>query len=433
MRLFTSTLAGALAALALTTLPLRADTTVPGFRLGTMANPAFGSVTCTLPGGDIVTFDGLSVDRWAPNGTFRMNLGQLGGFTFASFVVPTADGSAVALGESTLNGIYLAQTDGSGLAPVTTVVFNYAAAFAPNGDLYVSAATNGFGFGNDIVRVRFAPPSAVSIGHVDGPSGPLTVKANGDLCYATQDPNFPPAPGSTDVVLWTAAQIASGTPLSDANATLVGADFDGGAALDVDPATGKLFLAETNFFIGVNRIVQVKTTKALSPALVDATDTIASLEVFNAGGGTASCDAYQPSNGSNVRYGTTDFATVSDLTVLTPKRPTFVATGPGTIGQGAVTLSVQDGVPNGTMFVFFCDQAVYSPVETTYSYPGFLFHTGLPPSQCRRVPFLLPTDANGAGSFTLWNPGDLQGVYAWQCLVGGPGGVFVGSSTSTLF
>src|SRR6185436_9666725 len=124
---------------------------------------------------------------------------------FASFVVPTPDGSAVALGESTNNGIFLAQTDGSGLVPVTTVVFNYAAAYAPNGDLYVSAATGGFGNGNDIVRVRFSPPSAVNIGHVAGPSGPVTVKGNGDLCYATQDPGFPPAPGSTNVVLWSAA------------------------------------------------------------------------------------------------------------------------------------------------------------------------------------------------------------------------------------
>lgn len=433
MNRIVSSFAGAALSLAWLLPAAFADTTVPGMRLGKMANPAFGSATCTLPSGRIVTWDGLSVDLWQANGVFLMNLGSVPSFVFPNFVVSTPDGSAVVLGESTHMDVFLAQTDGSGMTPIANLRFNYAAAFSPAGELYVSAALNGFGFGNDIVRVDLAPPASTVVGHVDGPSGPLAFKANGDLYYATQVDTFPPPLGATDVIFWTAAQVANATPLDNANATLFGTGFDGGASLDFDPATGKLFMAETNFSIALNRIVQVKSTQALSPALVVAAHTINSLEVINTGGGSASCDPYQPSDGSNVRYNTTDFATVSDLGLLRPLRPTLTASGPGTTGVGAVTFTLTDGVPDGTMFLFFCDQSAYSPVESTFNFPGFLFHTGLAISQTRRVPFYIPTDAEGTGTVTFWNAGDLTNAYAYQAFVGTPLATFLGASTSTLF
>jgi hypothetical protein len=49
------------------------------------------------------------------------------------------------------------------------------------------------------------------------------------------------------------------------------------------------------------------------------------------------------------------------------------------------------------------------------------------------MPFLVPTDANGSGSLTLWNPGGLKGQYGWQFLVGRPNGSFVGASDAEQF
>jgi hypothetical protein len=49
------------------------------------------------------------------------------------------------------------------------------------------------------------------------------------------------------------------------------------------------------------------------------------------------------------------------------------------------------------------------------------------------MPFLVPTDATGAASLTLWNPGDLQGEFGWQFLVGRPNGALIGASDAEQF
>jgi hypothetical protein len=74
-----------------------------------------------------------------------------------------------------------------------------------------------------------------------------------------------------------------------------------------------------------------------------------------------------------------------------------------------------------------------SPSEETYNHPGYLFHTHLAPATAKRVPFLLPTDASGHGSFTLYNPGGLEGLFGYQFLVGDGNGTMLGSSNDATF
>ena len=70
-------------------------------------------------------------------------------------------------------------TSGTGPVQLATLTFSYDAAFSPAGELFVSAATGGFGAGNDIFKVALPGGALTQIAHVGGPSGPLTFGANG--------------------------------------------------------------------------------------------------------------------------------------------------------------------------------------------------------------------------------------------------------------
>jgi len=407
--------------------PAPADTPAAGYQLAAQPSPAAFAATCSLPGGDLVTFDGTSVDRWTASGGYVANLATLPAFVFASFVTSTPDGSAVVCGESTNGELFLVHCDGSGLTPLVQLAFNYDAAWLPGGDLVVSAASGGLGAGNELFRVRLAPPAAGLLGHLDGASGPLAVSPGGELYYATQSSQFPPPLGSTDVVMWTAAQVQSGA-LSNQNAIPIGTGFDGGSALAVDPLSGRLFLAETNFGSALYRIVRVGPSPASSPVVVDAGQAyISDIEILP-GGGLGSFDPWQPQNGRLLRYNTG-----LEIYTVRPLRPVLAASGPGLTGPGLVTFTVSGGVPGGTMYVAACPQAFLKPAPVAYPLPTFLFVTSFTLAKTRRGSKLLPLDPAGNGSFSLDNPGALQGQYAWQFLVGDTAGVFLGSTNELRF
>jgi hypothetical protein len=411
--------------LALVAALAAADTPKPGYQLAPQAAPAAFAVTCSLPDGDIVTFDGLSVDRWTATGGFVANLATLPGFMFVGCLSASPDGSVVVFGESTNGDLFAAQSDGSGFTPLVNLPFNYDAVWLSSGELIVSAALGGFGSGNDLVRVTLAPPSATNIGHVDGASGPIVLSPAGELYYATSSDQFPPPSAATDVLKWSAAQVLAGG-LSNANAQTIGTGFEGGSSLAFDPIAGRLYMAETSFGLALYRIVRVGASPATSPVVLDGDNFISDLE-FLPGGGLGSFDPWQPADGQMLRYNNG-----LELNTVRPRRPVLTASGPGTTGPGLVTFSVQGGVPSGTLFVTACPQTFVMPSPAAYQLPTFLLVTPFTLDKTRRGG-LFPLDANGAGTFLLNNSGTLQGVYAWQFLVGDGGGVFLGSTNVTQF
>ena len=418
-------------------LAFGSDTVVSGYSLYAQANPAFGSVTCSLPGGDFVTFDGSSVDRWTSSGSLVLHIGTLPSYVFASFVEPTPDGTALVLADSGATAapdghLRLAQLDGSGIGTPVQLVYPFDAVFLPDGDLLVSAATHGAGVGNELVRVDFPTLTPTWIGHVDGPSGPLAIGRSGEVYYATQGPGFSPPPGSTSIVRWSAAQVAAGA-LDDNNASVLAAGFDGGSALAYDALGGHLYLA-INVYSPVpsSRIVRVKTSAANSPVLVDAANPVLGLR-FVQGAGDARFEAYQPADGLRLSYDTSDFWSLSDMVEIAPKRPLMTSSGAGLNGVGAFTLSLQGGVPNGSALLTYCPQIDVLPFETSYGLQRFLHHSPFVLASTLRFSFLVPTDANGDASLSFWNPGNLQGQYGWQFLVGRANGVLIGSSNALQF
>lgn len=417
-------------ALLLSSAAAAADTPAQGYQLGSLPSPSPFSSTCTLQGGDIVTFDGLSVDRWTAAGQFVGNLATLPGFTFPSFVTPTPGGSAVVFGENSNGGIFLAQVDGSGSTPLVSLTFNYDAAWLANGDLLVSAATNGFGNGNDLVRVKLSPPGAVFLGHVDGPSGPLATNAAGDVFYATQFDAFPPPLGSTDVLRWSAATVAGGV-LNAGNATLYGADFDGASSIAVDPVAGDVYLAVTNFGTSSYKLRRVGPTQATSPIVVDqVAGFFGDLEFVDGGASPGSFAPWQPADGVHLKYNQG-----SDQYTVRPARPQLAISGPGTTGPGTVTFTVTGGVPNGVMLATACPTPFVNPSDAAIQLPTFLWVTPFTLAQTRRMSPTTPVflDANGAGTFQIFNSGSLQGTYAWQFLVGLTPAALLGSTNVATF
>ena len=425
--LFTSALA-----FSLLLAPLRGDTPAPGYSVQSAPSPAFAAPMATLPGGDFVTFDGLNVDRWTAQGAFVQTIGTFATSVFPSFAISNPSGTAVILGESSNQKIWIVPTNASGKSQLATLVFNYDAAFSPSGELFVSAATGNFGLGNDIYKVSIPSGALTPIAHVDGPSGPIAFDASGALFYATQGSGFPAPAGSTDVIKWSAAAVQTGG-LTNANATGVCIGLDGGASLAVDPSTQKIYIAETSFLFGTNRVRRVGTSQANSPIVVDAgANSIYGLQ-FLPGASAATFDAYQPGTGVRLAYGATDFFSASVRSVTSPARPQLVLSGPGLNGPGVVTMTMTGGVPNGSAYLLYCPQPALFPTEIPHAFPGFLFHTPFALGLTRRLPFYLPADASGTSVFQIQNPGGLQGLQAYQFLVGGPTGTFVGSSNAAQF
>jgi len=416
--------------------PTRADTTLPGFALASSANPAPSSAACSLSDGDFVTFDGQLVQRWNGDGSLDTTLASFPSFVFASFIQATPTEDAVVIGDSggfsptPAGDVRIVWLDGSGSGLLATIPYNFDGEFLPNGDLLVTAAPNGFAAGNDFFRVNLANLTSTLVGHVDGPSGPIAISRTGDVFYGTQqDPSAPPTPQS--ILRWSAALLANGTFLDNTNATLYAGGFEPSSALEFEPGRERLHMSENNYGSAIHRIRRVRPLGQTSPVLLTADSWISTLRFERLGDGTF--DAYQPSDGLRLAYTTTDFFSFDDLVHFAPARPELALSGAGLAGAGPVVFSLSGGVPNGSALLTYCPQTSVFPQETSYALPLFLLRTPFALPAIVRMPFLVPTDANGAASLTLWNPGGLQGQYGWQFLVGRPNGTLIGASDAEQF
>jgi hypothetical protein len=97
-----------------------------------------------------------------------------------------------------------------------------------------------------------------------------------------------------------------------------------------------------------------------------------------------------------------------------------------------VDFQVSGGPPSGLFQVTACPQFALSPTEGPIQLPDFLLHTTFDLSLTRRVLTPFPLDSSGTGSFSIFNPGTLQGQWAFQFFVGTPQG-FAGSSNVVQF
>jgi hypothetical protein len=420
---------GALVALS---LPLHADTTGPGwgqdFIRVLTAQTAFASHD-TLANGDRIVYDGSTLWREQDDGTVTQILGSTTANFFATFVEVDPAETFVVFGESSTGGIYRVPlaSPGGMLFPIAALNFNYDLAFEAGGNsALVSAATCGFGCGNEIHRLDLSTGATTLVAGVTGPSGPLAFSAAGDLYYAVQSDTFPTPPGAVSLVRWSAAQVASGPyPLTLARANLFTPGLDGGSSLAFDPQYGHLFLGESNFG-ATSRVIEIDRFGAVVGEVASSPDFMGKVEVFDAPGDGV-LGAFQPA-GARLQYRTTEFNQVtSQIVRVSPRRPELSAVQNG---DGTMTVSLSGATPGTSAFVISGPAGLYSPTESATDLVTYLFWSGIPFGSIRRAGIQFLTDATGAGTFTFQNPPPIQGTRVIQVLVRDAQGVFRGTSTA---
>lgn len=386
----------------------------------TQVLPAAFASYATLSSGERVVFDGLSFDLYDAGGGFLLNLGTLPNFVFNSFVEVDPSETFAVCGESSNGDLFKVALDGTGFTTLANLNFNFAADFEDATNLVVSAATCGFGCGNDLVRVDTSTGATTFFANVAGASGPVAVADNGDVYYGSVSGAFPAPPGSANLLRWTAAQVHGGLLLTELDAVTVSAAFDGAASMDIDPAFGNVFLAES-IFGGTSRIYEVDPiTGDRVDVVVESTNYLSTLE-FGDKGGNGHCHAYQPDTGTYLIYSNGDVATVE------PQRPQSSITYLGNV----VNFDITGAKPNSGVLVTWGPSSTWGPTETSYALSfDFLYHTGIPLGQVRRFPWYLPTDANGDATFSYFDFQNLAGTLVFQALISDENGKLIGSSAA---
>lgn len=377
------------------------------------------STEATLSDGRVVEFTGLDFNLLAPDGSPLMTLGSLASAVFPSFVVISPDETYAVAGESCTGNIYRIELTG-GLTLLTTLNFNFDAAFLGSSDLlFVSAAaTTAFGR-NQLYRVNGVTGATVLRGRLAGFSGPVTTDGDGRLYYATQVSGAP-----VEIISWSASQLSGGPLLSEANASPFVAGLTSGSGLTFDPLGNNLVLTQ---FDAIRLFATDGTDRGQIVTAIGSTF-LANTEVMNASG-TGSLQPFQPEN-SVIRYTATDFFSFADRRTVVTARPVATLTGP-TSGAVTRTLTITGAHPNALVQVFFNNIAFLNPSEFVLG-GDFPFHTALLPNRARRINPPLMTDANGTASFSYQDPGTLHGTLVFQAAIFDDAGDFVGTSTFEL-
>lgn len=389
----------------------------------------------TLPDGSFVRFDGLDLELRAPDGGFVAHLGSVPGPVFPSFVRVHPSGGFALAGESSNGNVYRVDLPGGGVTLLANVFFNFDLAWDVDPGLaYVSAALDGFGGGNDVLRLDLVSGATTELAHVDGPSGPIAVDANGDLYYVTQYAgfDFPPPLAEQDLIRWTDAQLDGGVPLTEADATVLARGLDGGSSLSYDAESAYLYLAHVNFAGKPNEVYQLGSDGVLHDAVLTSPTYLSNVEAFG-GPGAAILSAHQPAD-ARLWVHNTDFATGrTERALVAPARPVATFDGPPSGQSGPATVTVEGAEPNA-----FVSVAVWSSQDelddeqvSDLGWVAPLF-TAAPLGQLWRRTQPIRTDGQGRATFTYPQTPSMEGAFLFQTLVYDGGLNPLGSSTHVI-
>lgn len=406
----------------------------PGFQDAALAfSPPLFSASATLSGGDVLVFDGVTVDRYDAAGLFQESYLTLPGFTFASFVAVSPDETFALVGESSNGELHRIDLVLGGSSLLATVAFNYDATIDPAGGVAWVSAASAVPGSNDLVEVDLGSGATAVKVTVPGFSGPVALEANGDLLLGISDsPNR--------VVRFTAAQLAGGGPLAEGDGELVTTGWSGISYLLSEPESGAVLVVENDFvtFTQPTILARAGADPASSSALYTAGPGISlgKPQLFVDTGDPQRFVAFQPQTGGRAVFSTTDFFSSNDRVEVRPKRATASVSGPGVgqFTQGLVTYTVHDALPGGIVALYFGLSATFDPMETAYTvspWPDPLFW-GLDASTHAFIAFPFLVDANGEASFTYYDPGIIGGDVAMQAALGDEDFNLIGTATGAV-
>ncbi len=397
-------------------------------------DPVPVSGTRVLSNGDLLRWNGASLDRLAADGSLIQNFATFDPAVFTGAFGVAPDESYAIFGESSFGDMFRLDLDTGNITFLVTLLWNFDLDFSPSGDVFVSAASDGIGT-NRIHRVDPLTGASELKVVLSGPAGPLAFDLFGDLYYITQSGSFPTPLGSLSILRWSGFQLDAPVLLTASDAFVVLTGLDGGSGLTLDPNSNQLYFGETNFSPGyLSKIRRVGFSQAASPVLYEGPPgAFLSVGQFLPSTGPAVFAGFQPESGGSLRFSYNDFATVSARRVLTPARPTAAFSGPGTTGAGVVTLELNGGQPGGLAWLAYATPADVLPVEQALFFdplvPSF---AGISPIALQFFPALFQVDGNGSVALPFFNDGSLLGVLAAQWLVLDGAGNLRGTSTTAV-
>jgi hypothetical protein len=424
-------------------LPATAQhTTAPGFQeldalaiptLDPFLNPAFAS----LSSGEIVTFNGTTIDLHDAAGAPLATLGTLPAFGFPSFVIIDPTETFVVIGESSLGGLWRCDIVGGRLTHIIDVPLNFDADFDINSAWIYVSSSPGFGSGIvRIIRVNVNTGARQLVVELPGVSGPLEVDNAGDLFYASIPGFFVPA-GAVNILHWTSAQLTTDPAEDDLTASVFSSGYDGGSSLERDPISGHFYLAESVFGLPTP-IVEIDGSGS-ELGIVATTDYSGGQLEIHAGAKAGSLQPFQPAN-VRLRFNSTNYNQTEPFDILSseiitvgPARPVATLSGP-TSGPANKTLTITGALPNSSILVLFGNVSFHNPNEVTLPLPGidFPFHSALPQQYVRRLNVPVVTDATGTAAFNYFDPGSLHGTQVMQALIRDTSNLTIGTSTFVL-
>ena len=420
-----------LCALGLSATPaLSQGTPLVGFQIQDVANPGGGS-TRTLSNGDVIGFNGQTVTRFDSTGNVLQVLHTFptSNFTGAFAVDPTE--SFAIVGESSFGDVFRVDLNAGGAVFLANLFFNYDAEFAPDGSVYLSAATGGFGADNDLVRLDPLTGATTFVAHVLGASGPLSVDNNGNVFYATVSADFPAPSGFTDVLIFTAGSLASadcGVPggcLDESDAIPYAFGFDGASDMAYDPQTGAVYMAENDFFSGLSRVWKVQSGSASSalPFVIEANGNWTSgLEILG-NTGPAVLQAFQPTSSARLSYKSS-----GARREVTARRPEVNLSGPGTTSAGLVTLDVAAAEPGGLALLFYGPTSLVAGSESVLPIANMTPLFSAMDLGSLTFGALLTLDGAGTASTSFNNPGLFGKVSIQGIVLDANGQLFLGTT-----
>jgi len=413
--------------------PIPAQVPDPGFSSSTYTlapGGAFVGGLESLANGDLVVYDGTSVVEIArADGSFVRTIFTPPGAPFGAFLRLAPDQNRLYFGESSSGNVWELDLAGGNSNIVASLGFPYDLAFDPQGNPFVSYATN-FNGGSHVAAIDFTTGIPDDVVDFADPSGPIAFDAAGNLFTATTHvPGWPPPPDAATLWFYDAAEIAGAlgaSVLTEADGTVLGhldgasslvldekedlivTDPNGGRAVQVTPATGRketIALADPFSFLGY--VVFAKGTRG-------------------------AFEPWQPEEAGTLLVTETDFFSFNVLATIAPRRPPVASTPASPIPVGPFDLDAE-GEPNGFGLLLLAPAGITgSEIElANHAGNGPLFF-GLDLSSGLLV-FPLAFDANGAFHASANNPGLGGAAVGVQVAVGPSGpGALLGTSAPTL-
>jgi hypothetical protein len=394
--------------------PAASQVLAEGYAATLRALPPSATNVLLLSADRTVYFTGTDLVLEAPGGPPRTLL-SFAATRFGSFTVEVGH-ELLLFGESSAGELWLVPTSAAGSARLlATLPFNYDAAAFGHGLAIVSAKTGGFGApDNDLFLLDLVSGAAHVVARIPGASGAVAVDEQTDLVYATAPGSFPPPPGSVSILRFPRAALhaaaRTGVPLHAAAATTLFAGLDAAGDIAFDADDDLLFVDWLQNEIGeLNELHTVAPWRSVFMTYAGPAAPATMQFMPTPLAASARFEPFQPATGAAMVVHETDFASLSQLRVVQPRRPATHHVGPTPIPAGSFDIVTTSGPANGLGLIAIT--LAPHPGEVALAIAGVEMPLFWNPSSLQPVNTHFVTfDAGGTAVLTLTNPGFPQSL-----------------------